>query len=300
MTTASRLGDTLRCVLANAPGGLSYACPAEVVHGARPLRRVSLWQQSLYSQENAFMATRWNGLRFRGLASCRMLSGPRSWQVDRLHVAGDLTVALELLEDLSREAGEHGAERLFLRVPEDSRIARLAQRTGFFSYFGESHLRGRIAEPQGSTPGPAFSPYEPQNEHALFQLYCATTPQPVRSGAGMTFDQWRDSREGTERRQQGWTVWEGGRLAGWLGIEHVGGVNAGRLLAPPDRPELARSLLDVASREQGFQSWLVPDFQEGVAKALLDAGLCESGRYLMLIKALAAPVAESRYSLVEA
>ncbi len=300
MTTASRLGDTLRCVLANAPGGVNHAFPAEVVHRSRPLRRVSLWQQSLYHHNDAIVVTRWDGLRLRGLASARMLSGPRSWQVDRLHLAGDTGIALDLLEGLSREAGQHGAERVFLRVASSSRIGWAAQRTGFFPYFGQTHLRGSAPPSSGKAVGPEFSVFHPSDEFALFQLYSAATPQHVRAGMGMTLDQWRDAWAATGRRKQGWTVWSGGRMAGWLGLDNVGGVGVGRLLARPERPDLVRPLLDLAAEQGGAQSWLVPEFQESVVGALLDAGFQEAGQYTMLIKTLAVPVTERQFSMVEA
>jgi hypothetical protein len=303
MTTASRLGDTLRCVLANAPGGVNHAFPAEVIHRSRPLRKASLWQQSLYNNA-AIVVTRWDGLSLRGLASARMLSGPRSWQVDRLHVAseaGGPGVALELLEDVSREAGRHGAERVFLRVASHSPVASAAQQTGFFPYFRELHLRGSGQPGNGERTDPSIRPYHPQDEFALFQLYCAATPQPVRAGTGMTFDQWRDGRPSPAHRCWAWTAWERGRLVGWLGLDIIGGgVSSGSLLTRPENPELIRPLLSLALGQGGEQSWLVPEFQESVSSALQCEGFREAGQYTRLIKTVAVPVSESQFSLVEA
>ena len=145
MTTGSRINDVLRCMLMNAPGGTNLATPAETVHRARPLRRASLWRDSLANRDDRIVLTDWDGFKLRGLAAARALNGGGAWRIDRLHLAGpDPTLplagekvrwaaGLDLLEAVAQAAGQRGAERVFLRTPEGSPVADLAQRDRILS-----------------------------------------------------------------------------------------------------------------------------------------------------------------------
>ena len=156
MTTSSRIGDILKCMLVNAPGGVNLAVPAETLHRSRPLRRSSLWRESLVNRDDRAVVTKWDGLKLRGLASARMMSGPRAWRIDRLFLPQGnrpnensatepfSSAGLELLEAIGRAAGQRRVERVFLRVPSDSPVAKMAQRTGYFPYYEEIHLQGRV------------------------------------------------------------------------------------------------------------------------------------------------------------
>ena len=320
MTTRSRLSDTLKCMLVNAPGGVNLAVPTEVVHGSRPLRRSTLWRDSLSSRHSRTVVTEWDGLKLRGLVSAGMLNGPRAWRIDRLYLPGldravetATSTGLELLEAVARAAGQQSAERVFLRVPSDSPVVTLAQRTGYFAYYEEVHLRGRPesinlqinpqVNPQGGHSGqelPPLSPVNHEDEFALFQLYCAATPPQVRAGTGLTLDQWRDGQEGQGRNITEETTWDSGRMTGWLALSVHENVSSARVLHRPDHPEVLPSLLAAARGRPGEQSWLVPDYQESIGTMLLRHGLREIGRYTMLVKTVAVPVVSREYSMAEA
>jgi hypothetical protein len=313
MTTSSRITEILKCMLVNAPCGINLAVPAETIHQSRPLRQSSFWRESLATRDDRTLVTEWDGLKLRGLASARMSSGPRAWMIDRLFLPkkDSLTgpfssTGLELLEAVAQAAGQHRAERVFLRVPSDSPVIKIAQRTGYYPYYEEVHLQGQPAgqpdlhSPDSSGGEYPLVPLMPQDELSLFQLYCAATPQQVRAGYGLTLNQWRDGQEGPLHRPTEDTTWEGGRMTGWLAFDFHGGVGAGRVLHRPDHPEILASLLATACARPGEQSWLLPDYQEPVATTLLRNGLTEAGRYTMLIKTVTVPVVSREYSMAEA
>ena len=326
MTAGSRINDLLRCMLANAPGGLNLAAPAETVHQGRPLRRAGLWRDSLADRDDRVVITDWDGFKLRGLAAARALNGGRAWRIDRLHLAGPAPTAhlagekarwepaagLDLLEGVAQAAGQRGAERVFLRTPEGSPVASLAQRTGYFPCYQETHLRGRPERSysdgrvagNGDGNGHRLSALAPHEEYALFQLYCAATPQLVRDSIGLTFDQWRAGRElggaWTDRSCPQWALRDGDRIIGWVSLYPCGRVGAAAALVRPERPEALAPLLMAAHSVPGEQSWLLADYQEPVAARLLRQGLREAGRYTMFVKTVAAPVIGSEYSLAEA
>ena len=326
MTTGSRINDVLRCMLMNAPGGTNLATPAETVHRARTLRRASLWRDSLANRDDRIVLTDWDGFKLRGLAAARALNGGGAWRIDRLHLAGpDPTLplavekvrwapaaGLDLLEAVAQAAGQRGAQRVFLRTPEGSPVADLAQRTGYFPCYRETHLRGwpernysgGRANDNGYGNTHQLSLLAPHEEYALFQLYCAATPQRVRDSIGLTFDQWRASRElggaWTNHSYPQWALRDGDRIMGWVSLYPCGRVGAATVLVRPEHPEALAPLLMAAHSAPGEQSWLLADYQEPVATHLLRQGLREAGRYTMFVKTVAAPVISREYSLAEA
>ena len=158
MITAFRVGDALRCMLVNAPGGVNLAAPTESVVRCRPLRNSTFWRQSLARSSSRVTVGDWNGMDLSSLASARVRSGVRAWEVDRLHLQ-ETDQALELLEQVVRAAGARGAERVFLRVPSDSGMVDTARRVGFFPYYEEIHLTGHdwaggTADIAGNADGP--------------------------------------------------------------------------------------------------------------------------------------------------
>jgi len=296
MITAFRMGDALRCVLVDAPGGPNLAAPTESVVRCRPLRNSTFWKQSLGRASNRVTVGDWNGINLASLASARVRSGVRSWEVDRLHLK-DSGQTFELLEQLVHAAGCRGAERVFLRVPYDSGMVDTARRVGFYPYFEEVHLAG------SATPSKA-DPVEFSVEHriaadlqGLFQLYSAATPQEVRQGVGMTIDQWLDSQEPAQANRDESVLKSGGKIVGWRMCEPFGKTTAGQTLGHPSYPDSTRFLVGLSSQTQ---NWLVPGYQQNVAELLTRQGLEEAGRYTMLIKTVSVPVRSREFSYVEA
>ena len=135
------------------------------------------------------------------------------------------------------------------------------------------------------------------DSHGLFQLYCAATPQQVRVGVGMTFDQWCDSQEQPQPRRGETVLKFEEKTVGWQISEPYGDTAAGKVLAHPGYPDVMSHLIQMSSNAQ---NWLVPVYQKNAVDLLARNGLHEAGRYTMLIKKVTVPVLNRQLSYVEA
>ena len=314
------IGDALKCILFNTPSGPNLAATRDEFVPDRLPVSVTLLKESLSARKECYTLLSWDGPHLRSLASTRMRAGARSWEIERLYLpvkqvarngtrsvtdAGlndeaaahgfvdSGTDVVELLEALSLYAGSRGAERLFLRVPWGSPIISVARRTGFFPYFDEALLHG-----SGSRGGQrhhvnlALRPRFPHEEYAIFQLYSASTPSPVRAGTGMSFEQWKDSRERGANGTREDVYERDGKIMAWLGADPSGASHGARpvqmaLMVHPDEAEVLPALVDHALAGEGEQMWLVPDYQEFLSKLLIHRGFKEASHYSTLIKTMA-------------
>ena len=330
MMRTLRTKDVLRCILLNVPKGPNLACPYQSITGDKPASNPILWKETLAQRRERVTVASWDGSRLAGLASARIRSGHRAWEIDRLFLAGDSgnlstsdesfpnapltrieetpyhvanpnTVALELLEQIARETGQLKAERIFLRIPAKSRMFTLARQAGYFPYYEETLLESRVPlEPQQPAPAPEnWGELTPEDHYSLFQLYCAATPQPVRKGVGMTFDQWRDAQEPAGHRQN-WISKSNGRVVAQLGLARCGRVMGGEVLADSGNPDVWAALVGWALNQGSAHRWLVPNYQEMVSDLLLRRQFRLVSSYSVMIKTVAVPVARLGMVAVEA
>ena len=309
------VSDALRCTLANAPKGPNLACPRDSSAGWGVLRPATLWREALAKRRDRITLVSWDGMRSQGLASARVRAGRRVWEVDRLYLADVRTtenqrpqydpaeaVHLQLLEHLIEAAGTRQAERVFLRLPSDSPVVTLAQRTGLFPYYEES-LLGRPdmgVHHNGAATLEGLRERLPEDDYPLFQLFSGATPQQTRVALGLTFDQWRDAQE-THRRSRGdWVTERNGRLTGWLSLWSCDGEETGEVLAHPDHPESLSALVHLAMARRGTIRWWVPGYQTMTMNFLLHQGFQETARYFILIKTMAVRALSHGMAPVEA
>ncbi len=240
-------------------------------------------------------------------------------------VAEGDAAALELLEQLIAAIGWRSGERIFLRLPAGSPVLPLARRGGFYPCFNETLLEGYggISFPPGNgvaavaadgvlpagngsgKGGATLRPRAAQDEYALFQLFCASTPAAVRDALGLTFDQWQDAREPLFSAKPGgrgpeWVAEHKGRIVGWLAMASHRRATEATVMAHPDYPERLAGLLDQALARSGRQRWLVPEYRAAVAERLSRQGFQERAEYTMLVKLAAVPARSYGMAPVEA
>ena len=296
MITVFHMSDALRCIMVNAPRVSNLAAPTELIVRCRPLRNSTFWAQTLAKGSNRVTVGDWEGTKLTCLASARARNGIRSWEVDRFHL-NDLYQAPELLEQTVHFAGCQGAERVFLRVPYNSKLVDAARKAGFFPYFNEVHLSGTVSPSYVEVNKFAVERRTQTHLQGLFQLYSAATPQTIRQGIGMTIDQWWDSQEAAQTHRDEVVLKSDGKIVGWQISEVFGKVTFGQTLGHPQYPDSTRYLLNISYQTQ---NWLVPSYQQDVAESLERQGFQELDRYTMLIKMVSIPVMNREFSYVEA
>ena len=241
------------------------------------------------------------GRHIKGLISARSRKGFSAWEVDYLLLPGDDgQFIMEVLEGLCITVGQQGVDKLFLRLPAKSPVLDVVQEAGFCCYtreylyrFNGEGLRG----PKSSSHGGNLRRRAKSDEHALFQLHCATSPLPVRQVEGLTLQEWRESRErgwGKGRAKE--SVYEkDGRLLGWLGISTYSRTGQFDVLADMRDPEVLPALLNLASTRLQKKSsvlCLVPEFQEPLGRLLMELNFEETEQYLALMKHITAKIRE--------
>lgn len=239
------------------------------------------------------------GFSIRGLVSARWRTGRSAWEVDWLMVdtSGDPDrVALELLEQVGREGGEAGAERVFLRLPSTSAHLEAARRAGFWPYAHETLFRWepgpRPAAPADSPLVLSLRPKTKADDYGIFRLYNQTVPEPVRRAEGVAFREWRDTQERGAGRRRDWVVeQEDGRIVVWLRAARSRAGGVFDLMVHPDFAgstgdlvRFAMSRLD--TRTPAF--CLAPNYQPVLGRVLAeDMAGQEVTRYTQAIKFIA-------------
>ena len=321
MMQTVRISDAVRCFLLNVPKGPNLVCPRETSLSGKQPSNTALWRETLARRRDRISLVSWQGLQLTGLASAHALNGHRAWEIDRLFVPAGQEKSPDasnehdtepqkswdhaftnFLEKLVQGAGERSGERVMLRLPYDSPTVHQARLAGFFPYFEEVLLEGQVAEAAQVEAGAHQAPGSrlPQDDYSLFQLFCAGTPQPVRTGLGSTFDQWRDSLDPCRQGMREWVIRNKDRITGWMGLRTVDGWQEGEVMYHPDFLDALPALLATGLARQGLHKWLIPDYQEMALELLLRRGLRETARYVVLVKTVAAPVMMPGMAAVEA
>ena len=237
-----------------------------------------------------------NGLKATGLASARPRSGRTAWMVDHLVTPKyDAGPCCELLEKAAIHAGSRGAERLFLQLLDDGQLVDMVRPSGFvpcaqvllFTLPGQSPLLGM-------EPVSGLRQRESGDDLPLFRLYNATTPADVRSGIGVTLEQWKDAQEPRRSGTREMVLEERDGLKGWMRLDIHRSWTTVRLSVQPGWKGDIRSLVAMAQKESGARTiwWEVPESDGSLRLVLERVGFEVAGSYRLMVKFLAARVKE--------
>jgi hypothetical protein len=241
--------------------------------------------------------------RLSGLAVSRPRAGGLVWDVASLHAQADADEAAgDLLEQLAACAGKHAARRVFLEAPASARNQDIARRAGF-ERFTTSDLY--ILTPGFKVERTDLFEARPRlraDEQALFQLYTAAVPAPVRAAEAMTLEEWGALFPGRKRWQPTFTgsrqqyVWElGTSLVGWLEVTFGQRSQFIDLMVHPRYEDaldrLVRfALLQVSPKAPVYAA--ARAYQASLASALTRAGFRRSTTHDLFVKILAVRVPE--------
>jgi hypothetical protein len=246
--------------------------------------------------------------RVLGLAVARRRSGPQSWELSGLFLRADDPGGLqELLDRVSQTAASFGAERVFLRLRADDSLVDSARTSGYYPRFREVLYRDGFpfltmkAGVARDAVRRRVRPAGPADQIELFRLYCASTPSEVRQVVGMSFDQWRASREDCGGRRAELVLEGDSGLEAWLLAAKRGRAGLMEAMARPgDNPALAQlvnagveTLASVGSR-----FFLVTEYQEHLGAVLEHMGFQPQAEYVTLVRSLAITVKDKALARV--
>lgn len=287
--------DVPRYALFGGPGWSSRSYTLDsLLREPRPrLSVMDAARLSLVSQRKdacAWAVTR--GSQVLGIAAARPRSGLGTWEVDQLLLGTDDDPAyLELLRKVCQGVARKGGEKVFIRLPGLDPLVDVARLCGFVPSDRE-HL---YVGPQGPAPYERPSGLREKgqiDEFDLFRLYNASTPSETRLLVGVTFDQWRSSRNRSPRGCHEFVYERDGVIRGWVRISRRFGVGQLVSMLHPDADVDVDALIDYGlSRLSGANSvyCLVPKYQLYLRRLLKQKGYQDKSEYVTLVKSMVVP-----------
>lgn len=258
-----------------------------VTQKARPLERALEQWFSFATGKHTWVSVR--GATIRGLISARPRAKRSAWEVEVLiNASEDESIALSLFSRMTAGVIKQGAERVFLRLREESVIRETARSAGFFRYSSEVLYRreGKRWRPSGSDV-PLRSRAK-SDMFGVYQLYNRVAPATVRAIEGLTFREWQAAQEKWGGRASDLLLEDDGVITAWLRV--MTGNNS-RLHIMAERGPydgLLGAGLDVVQDTDVF--CLAPDYNSELISALERSGFQPVERYLSLAKRLTRPV----------
>ena len=237
-------------------------------------------------------------MRVNGLVLARPRSDRTVWWVEHMVVPHQDEASLyELLDKVVAQTGSRGAERIFLALPEEWHLQETARHCGFLPCVQvfQLTLPGRSTLMEVG-PETGFRSRNPGDDFALFRLYNAATPAGVRSGLGLTMQQWKGAQEPPTRRTKEFVLEEGGEIKAWVRLDHSRKVTRVSLTVHHDWEGEQMSLVAFILKERGPRAvrWDVPEYQEDLRIVLKHMGFEDLASYRVMIKPLTVRVRERK------
>jgi hypothetical protein len=239
------------------------------------------------------------GATLRGLVSARRRGSRAAWELDCLINAAedDDSVCLGLLDQAVAEAARRRVEKVFLRLAGDSSILPFARKAGFSEVMKEQlfSCRSLAVGEKGTNKTSTLRKRVRADDYSLFQLYNAVVPEAIRRAEAATLNEWRAAQE------RNWLVGRKSQLilerderaTVWLRSTVDAGIGRFDLLIGPEARAEQEALLDLAlSRLAGSNLvlTLVPDYADGLGRALVQRGFQPGQEYSVLVKRTAVAV----------
>jgi hypothetical protein len=250
---------------------------------ARPLERALEQWFSFATGKHTWVSVR--GATIRGLISARPRAKRSAWEVEVLiDASDDESIALSLFSRMTAGVIKQGAERVFLRVGDESAIQETARSAGFFRYSSEVLYKreGNHWRPSGSDV-PLRSRAK-SDAFGIYELYNRVAPATVRAIEGLTFREWQAAQEKWGGRASDLLLEEDGVITAWVRVMpgSLGRINVLAERGPYDSPLGAG--LDVLQDRDVF--CLAADYNAELISALERLSFQPVARYLSLAKRL--------------
>ena len=289
------LADTIRIAVLRGPDWAIRPTGA-AIDGQRLFSPAAfLWERVRVRRRGAAWVSM-KRVRTSGLVSARPRSGPTAWLVDHLVTPQrDEKPCYELLETVASYAGRHGAQRLFIHLPDEWRHVEMLRHSGFVPCTQVCLLTLPGRSPLlGVDPMRGFRPRVPSDDHSIFRLHNATTPADARSGIGVTLQQWKDAQEPPRKGTRDLVLEQEGEVKAWVRLDHYRKWATVYLTIYPDWEGDLKSLVSLALAEAGSRNiwWEVLESQGALRLLLERVGFEVAGSYRLMVKSLAVRVKE--------
>lgn len=230
----------------------------------------------------------------RGLVCLRSCRGPVAWEIERLLLArGHEECGVGLLGMPGSAGDALKAGWFYLRLDSTSQVVGMARQAGFSQYLTEYLYRLEKGPRPGLSPsGIGVRPKQVADEQAVFRMYSAAVPLNVRRVDGMTFEEWREKREGCAFRE--FVVEEKGETAGWLRLRFGKSSGEFHLMTAREEASLDEMVGWTLSQFGGGRAihCLVAEFQPRLRRLLEERGFRQVGEYSCLSRQMVVPVRE--------
>ena len=297
-----RSTDLLMALLGNSRIGADCAQTWDKVGVTSPsaLSFASLAKGLALHGDSEWYSISTDGMQLQGLASVRPRSGPIAWEVDRFCLSPEVErEGVALLERLCAVAGEHGGQRVFLRLPALSPVVGLAKEAGFIHCTQETLYRLESLTSPLPDACELIRPLRRPDEFSVFRLYNQCVPARVRLVYALTFDEWSHALEPFGKRTRQGVYETGGSLRGWarVGSDKQNAVNTLEVMAHPGEEAGVWDDLVSWGLQQGramspFLS-LAPYYQPTQGLALERRGFTPVREYQLMVKPMAVRVKDS-------
>jgi len=242
-----------------------------------------------------------------GAVSAKGGASSAVWKVDYLQVS-DEEQCVSLLETSAASASERGVRKLFLNLDSDNPMLNGVRRAGFSSY-SKDYLY-RYSSEGAHDPAPSPHPCRlrtrtPADDFALFQLYTAAAPTPVRTAEGMTLEEWRDSREVGSwlEHHREFILERDDRLLAWLHITTAKGGGCFEIVYHNMEAGGLEYLVRYALRQLDGRSTILciaPAFQGQLGGILEGSGFERVAEYVASVKENAIKVKQPQFAPMRA
>jgi hypothetical protein len=226
--------------------------------------------------------------RLKGLLAARPRGGRTAWEIDSLIDATPASdVVLALVDCALAGVGEHGGEKLFVRLSAgDTNLIETFRDAGFASYREETlYARGGAGKVVELS---SLQPALPSDDYPGFRLYSAAVPEAQRRVEAVTFGEWHEAQErrwlkhGVELVQH-----REGRLSAWAAAAHLPWGRLVCLTADSDAAREAAMIVEAAASrvESGGPLYvLVSHDDETVARRLEEAGFTARREFVDMVR----------------
>jgi hypothetical protein len=228
-------------------------------------------------------------------------NSPQTWEVrDLFTLERDDDRCARVLREIGAAAVKQQVLRVFLRAELDSWLTGPARRAGYERNGAETlYVHAHHGRPGSNSHGalPAeVRARQPQDDTALFRLYCATAPVQVRAESGMSINEWASALEKVWRRPHEVVLDHDGQISAWMRFGPVQGWLYFSIVARPTAVDDLPSLMQMALSHSGGRpiATLVATYDTAQAAVLERLGFVPERRFQVMTQTLAARVREPK------